>query len=127
MKLVDPIKFTWKWLQNTFNALVTGINERTIIPAVGGGIDSQETENGTLIALSSSGVLSGTASAAVNKPPSGTAGWQSVNVLDPVTGNIMTMWAWGTTPVAATLPVWTDVDVMDSSCVRSTIHVLTRP
>jgi hypothetical protein len=126
MKLLLPVKFGW--IGKTLNLMIKGINARTIIPAVGGGIDSQETENGMLIALSSSHVLSGDATGPdVNKPPTGTAGWQTVNVLDPVTGNIFTMWVWGTLPVAATLPVWTDVDVMNSSCVRSTIHVLTRP
>lgn len=94
MTNLKPVKSGWKWLEKVINTLVDAINARTISVPTGGGLDIQETTSGTLIALSSSGVLAKSASAPAAGPTDG---------------------------------AWLTIDVMDSSCHRSTIQVWSRP
>jgi hypothetical protein len=125
MTSLKPIK-GWKSLIERINEVIAGVNARTISVPLGGGIDMRETSSGTLIALSSSHVLpAGTTStigtgtdtggaagtglteaqaallAALAAPPSGTAAWQSINVIDNSTGScvIKSIQYWGTAPV----------------------------
>jgi hypothetical protein len=115
MKALTPIK-SWKSLIERLNEMIAGINARTISVPLGGGIDLQETSNGTLIALSSSGVLAKLAGSSTTTPPTGTT-----TDLTALTARIAALEA------ILSTSGWTSVDVMNSSCVRSTINVLTKP
>jgi hypothetical protein len=105
MTALKNIKFEWKWLANQLNNLIDAINARTISVPLGGGIDIQETTSGTLIALSSSGVLAAPGSSSTNNvnltPDNTVPSWQTVNVIDNSTGVCVTktMKIWGTKPV----------------------------
>jgi hypothetical protein len=116
MKALTPIK-SWKSLIERLNEMIAGINARTISVPLGGGIDLQETSNGTLIALSSSGVLAKAGSSTSTTPP--TTG--TTTDLTALTARIAALEA------ILNTSGWTSVDVMNSSCVRSTINVLTKP
>jgi hypothetical protein len=70
MTNLKHVKVGWKWLETNHNALIDGINARTISVPAGGGIDIMETPSGALISLSSSGVIARAAAAAT----SGTGG-----------------------------------------------------
>ena len=98
MTILKPIKCGWKWLEKAVNDLIRSINERTISVSVGGGLDIQETPNGVLIGLS--GTL---------PPPVGGATAAAKPGGGPTEG------------------AWLTIDVMDTSCHRSTIQVWSRP
>jgi hypothetical protein len=111
MIFVPEIKCGWKWLETQLNRLGKAINARTIIVSTGGGIDIQETSSGTLLSLSKS-------TTSTNTDDRLTA---LETALAALTDRVATLEA-----ILATA-TWTGVDVVDSSCVHSTINVLTKP
>ncbi len=86
MKALANVQIGWKWLSVHLNAIIDGVNARSIIVPLNGGLDIQETQNGTLLSLSKNG------------PDN--VGWQSINVIDDSTGTCVTktITYWGTPP-----------------------------
>ena len=114
MTALKPIK-GWKLLIARLNEMVAGINARTISVPTGGGIDLRETSSGTMIALSSSHALAaGTTSTTGTDTGGGTD-------LSALTARVAALEA------ILSTSGWRVVDVMDASCVRTTINVLTKP
>jgi hypothetical protein len=115
MTSLKPIK-GWKSLIERINEVIAGVNARTITVPDGGGLDIQETDNGTLISLAhvlpkgttiagapstGTGGGGGSTGSVISAPPAGVAGWQSINVIDNSTGTCITkqIYYWGTPPV----------------------------
>lgn len=106
MNPVQKIKIGWKHLSDSIELLRTGINARTIIK--GDGIDVSETPGGVTIAVTKK--LDGKPDAAtggsgsgggdISTPPTGTADWQTIDVIDNSSGHcvIKSIQYWGTAP-----------------------------
>lgn len=107
MKLLAPVKIGW--IGKTINTLIEAINARTISVPIGGGLDFQETNSGVLLSVSRTNAT----------PVSSSAGGDATN-LASLTARVAALEA------ILAGSNWTGVDVMDSSCVRSTIQVLTK-
>jgi hypothetical protein len=123
MATLTKVDLGWKHLTQVLNDIIGAVNSNK--PKAGKGINVNEAGEISLIDKADAG--QGTATAqqdtATNTGGSGVGGSGGVSqsALDALTARVAALEA-----LLATT-VWTSVDVMSSSCVRSTIKVLTKP
>jgi hypothetical protein len=104
MEVLKTVVTRWKKLDAILAAIVDALNLRT--PKKGNGILLTEGPSGVIIAidpeaLGKTGKESTSTGAGVPDPPSGTAGWKLINVVDQDC-NQYTMYVWGTDPQLTT-------------------------
>jgi hypothetical protein len=102
---LKKFKIKWKAANDILNALVDAINARGV--SAGAGIHVQHSPLGNTISLQTASSATGqdeesggSIGSGIPSPPTGTASWQTVSIVDNSTGVCVTktMLVWGTTP-----------------------------
>lgn len=95
--MLSRVSVGWQWLSDTLNGIIDAVNAQKIIPSATVGVNQSPT--GIILtasALAAPQPQQG-GGGSIPNPPSGTAGWQQIQVVD-ANCNIYTMWVWGTSP-----------------------------
>jgi hypothetical protein len=100
--MLSRIHIGWHWLDQTLNTMIDAINEQK--PVGSASIAVEESPNGTLLKVvgaqadQTSGGGGGGGGASQPNPPSGTAQWCQLAVIDNSSGTCVTkhLWYWGT-------------------------------
>jgi hypothetical protein len=91
--MLSKVNIGWVWLERTLNGIVDEINKQK--PIGSASIAIEESPNGTLLKTVAQQQPGGSG---IPNPPSGTAGWNQLAVIDDSTGVCVTkhIWYWGT-------------------------------
>lgn len=122
---LEPIKLGWKALGEWLNKLVAVVNLQT--PIAGAGITCEPAESGTIISLTPPSSTSADPTTAagnttqINASTGGGAGGASQSDMDALIARVAALEA------ILAGSSWGNVDVMNTSCVRSTISILSKP